>query len=103
LAIAFAPSLFSSISIFLTSYEERLILDPRSALLWGNKITRNLAAIASIMYVLFRQGLKLSQSGFSLSKTDFPNSILLTVFAYLGLGLSWIVIYYIHYFATGHI
>lgn len=104
LAIAFAPSLFSSISIFLTGYEERLILDPRSVLLlWGNKITRNLAAIASIMYVLFRQGLKLSQSGFSLSKTDFPNSILLTVFAYLGLGLSWIVIYYIHYFATGHI
>lgn len=104
LAIAVAPSLFSSISIFLTGYEYEAIIDPRSALLlWGRKIITNLAAIASVIYVLFRQGRKLSHIGFYFSKTDFPNSILLTVFAYLAIGLSWVVIYYIYYLATGHI
>ncbi len=102
-AIAFAPGIFSSISIFLTGYEHQQILDTRYALVfWGSQIITDIAAIAAVIYVLFRQERSLFQIGFYFSKKDFPTSILLASLAYGVYGLSWIFICYGYYFTTGN-
>jgi membrane protease YdiL (CAAX protease family) len=101
--IAFAPEIFSSISIFLTGYEQQQILDARSALVfWGSQIITDIAAIAAVIYVLFRQGRSLFHIGFYFSKKDFFTSLLLASIAYGVYELTWIFICYGYYFTTGN-
>lgn len=102
LAIAFAPQIFSSISILLTDYEQNLVPDPKYALvLWVSKITADLAAISVLMYVLFQQGRSLKHIGVYFSKKDFPTSIILVLLAHLTCALAWTIIFSISHFTTG--
>lgn len=102
--LAFAPAIFSSVFIILTGYESQQIPNNNAAALtWGSKIISDLAVIAVLLYVLFRQGRNLSHLGFNPVKKDIIISLGLAIVAYLSFICCWYLFASGYYLNTGYV
>lgn len=101
LFVAFASSLFAAFHIYLKGFSIEGVSD--AAWRIANGVIRELLALAVLLYVLFRQGRSVRDIGLSFRWLDLPISVALYGGAYMALYFAYIVLYYLYFFATGHI
>ena len=89
LSVAFAPTLFISIYIWLKHSGTGDQQDVPARMLYG--LISELASIAVLKYVLFRQGRRLRDIGFVFSLKDIPISVMLAGLAFLAFTAAAVV------------